>query len=483
MLHRVPSFSFAHNSIRYSQKHSYTISKLQSQISSGSKLASASDDPIAFRRLGLLRETAATIEAGEDTVQNARSALESSSNQLVQYGNLLTRAKVLAQQGVSALGDGERAILASEITGILARVQDIANAKHGDKFLFGGSENSRPPFHFGEFNHPGRSLNVAYQGSTAKSVIKISESIELKSVLDGRDVFQLQNRSSTLYLGTTGAAPGQGTDNLVGRAELTVAHDTTTYLGASGIATGTQSSEDTIIGPPGLHQLTIVDTAGDGSAGTIQLNQGEAVAFTNGDTNLQVLGTNGEVVFVDTTSIAAGFNGTVDIEATGTLTIDGVNQVNIDFTNAQQVADDLSGGRVFVDSANIRRAGTEHLEFAGANNAFEVLHELQQDLLNDRGLNAEQVTDAIGRRLGELDALATRAQQSLGQQAASLATLEDFSSQLTVLDLANQTEQVEIGAVDITEAVLQLRNAESLLEYTFAVSGRLSSIGLLDFLR
>ena len=482
MLYRTTNFTFSSNAIRYTQKHNLAIAKLQSQISSGSKLTSASDDPIAFRRLGLLRETAATLNAQEETLQNAKSVLQASSDQLVQYGTLLTRAKVIAQQGVQALGDQERATLAAEIGGILGRVKDIANAKHGTNFLFGGSEQSKPPFHFSTADD-GRSLGVQYQGFEAKSNIKISESIQLTGILDGRDVFQLQDRSETIYIGATGATAGQGTDSLVGRARLAVSNDTTTYLGASGIAPGTNTADDTIIGQVGTHELTIVDTAGDGSAGTIQLNDGQVISFSNSDTNLEVQGLQGEVVYVDTTSIAAGFNGTVSIEATGNISLDGVNSVSIDFTDAQQLSDSVSGNQIFVDTTSVVRAGTEKLEFGGANSVFQVLHDLKTDLENGRGLNADQVSDSIGRRLGELEALSVQAQDALGKQSASLATLDDFASQLSIHSVANESELVDVGATDITNAVLQLQNAQSLLQYTFAVSGRLSNLGLLEFLR
>src|SRR5439155_11953260 len=100
-------------------------------------------------------------------------------------------------------------------------------------------------------------------------------------------------------------------------------HTSTTYQAGSGVQTGSGSAAgDTVIGPAGAHQLTIVDTSGTGAAGTVSLDGGPAVAFTNADTNLKVSGPNGQVVFVDTTAITANFNGTVNITANGTVSVD-----------------------------------------------------------------------------------------------------------------------------------------------------------------
>src|SRR5690606_13494775 len=134
------------------------------------------------------------------------------------------------------------------------------------------------------------------------------------------DVFQPIARGKTLFLGGTGAAPGTGTDSALGRGTLIVSHTSTTYTAGSGVAAGTSSADgDTIIGPAGAHILTIEDTSGTGAFGTVSLNGGPPVSFTNGDTNLKVIGPLDEVVYLDTTAITAGFSGDVEITADGTL--------------------------------------------------------------------------------------------------------------------------------------------------------------------
>ena len=484
MLTRVSTFSFSTSAIRFSQQHTSTLAKYQRQISSGVRVERASDDAVAFRRLGLVRETASRLEASETSINNAQTIIQAGSDQLTQYGTLLSRARSITQQGIQALDNSEREVLALEIEGILGQIKNIANASFGGNFLFAGDEASLPPFAFSENPIDGRSINVDYRGGASNSLVQITSTIRLESYLDGRDVFSLNSRGDTSFIGTTGASTGIGTDSLTGRAELLVTHDTTTLHGASGLTLGTDTANDTVIGQIGTHSISIEDTAGDGSAGVIRLNNGQPVDFTNADTNLQVRGPLGEVIHLNTTAIAAGFNGTIDVEGSGSLSVDGgATSVAIDFSASQAVTDPNTNQRVFIDSSGIARAGSEHLEFGGVSSVFEILHDLKNDLLNDRGLNAEDQVDALGRRLSELEAVSDVGFAALGKQSASLSTLEDVRDNVRILSTESEIEITEIVATDIPEAVLRLQNSQALLEYTYAVSARLNSIGLLNFLQ
>ena len=105
---------------------------------------------------------------------------------------------------------------------------------------------------------------------------------------------------------------------------MTITHTGTTYAAGSGVQAGSSSaSGDTILGPPGSHTLQITDTSGNGTAGTVSLDGGPPIAFTNGDTNLQVTNSSGDVVYINTSAITAGFNDSVAISTTGTMSVDG----------------------------------------------------------------------------------------------------------------------------------------------------------------
>src|SRR5262249_39694406 len=140
----------------------------------------------------------------------------------------------------------------------------------------------------------------------------------LDVLYSGQAVFGATNRGATTVIGTTGAKAGSGTDTATANTQLLVSHTLTTFASGSGVAAGTSSAAgDTIIGASGTHKLTINDTSGNGSAGTISLNGGPPVSYDSSQTNLKVQGPNGEVVYLDTTAMTPGFNGTIDMTATG----------------------------------------------------------------------------------------------------------------------------------------------------------------------
>ena len=122
--------------------------------------------------------------------------------------------------------------------------------------------------------------------------------------------------------------------------------------------------------------LNINDTSGTGASGTVSLNGGPTVAFTNTDTDLSVTGPLGETVFINTTAITPGFNGNVDITAAGTLSTDaGTSETVINFSANQIVTNNQTGQVTNIDSSAIRRVGvalawaldTRHREVAMKN--------------------------------------------------------------------------------------------------------------------
>ncbi len=485
MFYRVTAGSFAQRAIHFSALHSSNILQYQQQIASGLRFQRPSEEPISFRQVTSLKTRFAELQADRNTIDRTTSVLNASVSQIQEFTNVINRAKVLTQQGIQSLDDDERNALALEVDGLLNQLKAIGLAQFNDKYLYGGTRSENPPFEFAEPIRNDGTLHVQYHGSTTRSRASVGDSISVDTYYNGLEIFGSRGRGATVLLGQTGARLGSGTDTIIGRASLLVTHDTTTYSGGSGIQPGTDSaSADTVIGPPGSHQLTIVDTSGDGSTGTITLNGGPPVTYTSSDTNLRIEDSSGQLVYVDATNITAGFSGTIDLGSTGRLSVDdGESDMIIDFSTNQIVEDPLLGRAVTVDSSQIRRTGTDHLEFPGTSNAFQVLHELAADLRNARQLDGQGFAQALNRRLGELEAIGKNAFEAMGEQSTSLRTLQSLGFRVDDLMLSTETQISEVQATDLPEAVLRLENSQALLQYTYAVTAELTSLGLLEFLR
>ncbi len=331
----------------------------------------------------------------------------------------------------------------------------------------------------------GRPQAVTYSGAANAADTLVGPQRTVTTTLPGDSVFQTTQRGKTVFQGSTGAAPGTGTDSATGQGTLQVRHTSTTYAAGSGVTTGTNSAAgDTVLGPAGANHLDIVDTSGTGAFGTISLNGGPAIAFSNADTNLKLTGSNGEVVYVNTTAITAGYSGSVAITANGTLSVDGgASTIPINFSGNQVVTNQATGAVTNVDSTSIRTIGDTQLEYSGTYDAFQILMSLRDDLRNTAGLSDGDQTAAIAGRLSELERVQNSLLGTIGQQSASLQHLQNLQGSFQDAQLAAQKVTADLEGADISSVVVQLQAQQNQLQLTLASTARVMSVSLLDFLR
>lgn len=482
---RTTSFSSSAQALKYSAQYKQSILKFQEQISSGIRLNRASDDPVAFRQVTSLRVRLQELRTEGLSISDSETKLNTSVSQLVDTHSLIVRAKTLTQQGIQATSQTERNALAVEIDGLLLSLKGITRTKSAGSYLYSGTRTDQSPYEFGEPQVAGGTLHVEYLGTPENSRAYIGDSITVETTFAGDQIFGNSDRGTALIFGLSGAKIGNGTDNMVGRATMQVRHSTTTYVGASGIAPGTQSaSQDTILGTLGQNQLVVRDTSGTGTSGTISLNDGTVVPWSNTDTNLKVISNTGEEIYVDMSAITPGFDNTVDFTSDGTLSVDGgLTTVPIDFSTSQTLIDSTTTTQTHIDTSKLQRVGDDSLEFPGTSDIFQVLYELAQDLRGTRKLGSQETTESLDRRLGELDQLGDHVLEVVGQQSASLQTLDSLDFRVQDLKLEVETKLNGLQATDIPDAVLRLQNDQTLLEFTYAVTAQIASTSLIDFLR
>lgn len=475
MVYRITPQQIAQNSIRFSQARMKNLSVLQEQISSGLRIARPSDDPGSISPLLANRATVNRIEIDMQNMQAARSKLNQSVSQLTSVTAALRRASDLALEGVQSL-DIERETLANEVDGILNSILEAANASEGGRALYGGTDNDPRPFRVDLRDSDGRIQAVSYHGSDerARIVVGVSTSVDVNYV--GGDVFRDDSRGNTVFVGETGAVPGAGTDSGLGQGQLELRHTATVFGGASGLQPGTSTAQDTILGD---HTLTI-----DAVQGTIRLDGGIAIDFTPGDTDVRVM-TNGDlVVHVDTSTLAAGFIGNITVQGQGTLSTDlGATQIPIDFSDNQVVLNSVTGQVTNVDTRAVKKAGVEHVEYGGTTDVFQSLIELRNDLLNRRDLSPQEWTDAMDRRVEDVQRVYGFLLDVIGEQAVSLENLDAIEARSEDLQLELKISLADLEAADIAEAAVLLQSEQTALQFTYAATTRLMDTSLLDFLR
>jgi flagellar hook-associated protein 3 len=477
--------SLTQQAISETSRQADLLARLQQQTSTGKKLLAPSDDPALSATLVANDAQDQRLNAFLNTISTVTSTLDQGVSTMQDAGDVIVAAKSIALQGAQSDNDATaRSALAQQVNILIQRLVALGNTQQNGRYIFSGDAVGTQPFVVSALDKSGNPAQVTYQGSTAAPSTLAGPGQTVTPYITGNVVFGTSTRGTPVYAGSTGAKPGSGTDNATSDVSLVVAHTATSYAGASGVQVGTSSATgDTILGPAGAHTLTVIDTAGDGSAGTVSLDGGPPIAFTNGDTNLKVNNNTGGIVYVDTSAITAGFNGTVDITSDGTLSTDGgATTTPIDFSANQQITDSTTGQLVNVDTSAVTSTGTESIHETGSYDAFQILISLRDDLLNNSlGSTAQGL--AISSRLDELDQVHQTILSSVGSQSAQLQGLQGLQSHVQALDLSTKKVQSALGDADLTDLIVQLQTQSTLLQMTYAGITRMFSTSLLDFLK
>lgn len=176
--------SMLSNNMLLNLNNSYgKMSKLQDQITSGSKITRPSDDPVvAVKGMGYRRDLG-RVEQYTRNMNEVNNWLDTSDESLNQVGEQMKKVRELVIQAANDTNTpDERAKIKSEIDQIQKQLQDVANTKIGDRYIFSGTKTGQPLFINGTLN------NANVNSEDVK--IEVYDGIELKVNTAGVDLFK-----------------------------------------------------------------------------------------------------------------------------------------------------------------------------------------------------------------------------------------------------------------------------------------------------
>jgi flagellar hook-associated protein 3 FlgL len=455
---------------------------VQAQLSSGLRLQKPSDDPGAIRTALDVRSSLAALAQAGSNADLASADLSTADGMLQNASDLLSRAREIAVEASNGtVSASDRASMAAEVDGLLQQMVTLGNSRGTSGYLFGGSRRDAPPYV--QIETAG-GTSVSYQGDARSNQVDLGDGMQLGTTMAGSEVFAGGARGTTVYQGVTGAAAGSGNDALVGNDHLTVAHVQTVVgdgaLGgtgdsASGLQIGASSAAgDTVLGPASAHTLTLVDTSGTGASGTVTLDDGTAVNWTSADQDLAVTAADGTVVHLDLSAVTAGFNGTVTVAGSGTMSLDGgATKTAISFSNANQVVvDSQTGATLFVDARAIHRAGSDLVREQGGSDVMGALIELRDALKNDDGLPDDQQVARIGATIDALTNGTDRVLAALAQVGAHQRFADATKARVTDLTQVLTKKQSDLEDVDFAAASVQFSQVQLALQAGLQVTAK-----------
>jgi len=374
-----------YNTVSYAlHLHTEALVQLQEQAATGSRINRPSDDPSAgYRVLGLDSQ----VRSLENYMNNLSEVTDTLEISLTVIGDMtsafLKVKRDLTQITGGIYGQDARERAAEEVNEILEQIVFLANSRHMNRYLFGGSDTASAPYVVERTD--GEIARVTYQGSDESLNIEVAAGVQSSAFYIGDDIFRSNDRSTPGFLGDTGAEAGTGTSSINGYVWLEI---TEPVAGTYRLSIDGGSSYVDVAVPPGSDN-TIV---------------------THADT--------GGVLYVDTTGITS--TGVELVNVSGTHDI---------FNSLITIRDILKNERGFSD--------TKVIELI--NNAASSLDEISNLLT--------QSSVTIGSKIGFLDDLKESVRNIKYNNEDEMARLQEADIAQIAIDIARREVLYQMSLV------------------------------------
>lgn len=381
---RISSNTLFDSNVAAMSQQQARLLQTQQQISSGRRILTASDDPVAATRAlditqsdAMNTQYAANRGAARHTLSLAESTLQSVTSLLQDVRTATISA------GNGAFANSDRQTIAAELSGRLQELTGLANSTDGaGNYLFAGFQSKTQPF----VDTP---AGMGYFGDDGQRLVQVGTTRQMTSSNSGSDVFmRIKSGNGTFVTQAATANTGSGIaslGNVINPALLTGHNYQVDFTVAAGVATYSVTDNSTLPAPTVL------------SAGNPYVS-GQAISFDGIQFDIQGAPADGDVFTVSPSANESVFKTISDLIAA-------LNTPLASGTGTAQLTGSLN-------------RGLKHLD-----NALD---------------NVLTVRSSLGLRLNEIDALQT-AGDDLGLQfSQTLSELQDVDYNKALSDLAQQ---------------------------------------------
>ena len=135
-------------SIANLQRRQQALQSQQQQLTSGKRIATASDDPTGAARAERALAAIGRVDANQRALEASRNSMTLAESALGDAGELLQQAReAMIAAGNASYSDAERTSQANKLQGIRDQLLSIANRPDGSGgYLFSGQGSASPPF-------------------------------------------------------------------------------------------------------------------------------------------------------------------------------------------------------------------------------------------------------------------------------------------------------------------------------------------------
>ena len=168
------------------QKQTAT-SKILEQLSSGKKVNTAGDDPVAALGIDNLNQRNALVDQFMKNIDYATNRLAVTESKLGSAENLASSIREQVMRAVNGtLADSERQMIADEMKGSLEELLSIANSKdESGNYMFSGYSTDKEPFAFDNSTPP----KIVYSGDSGIRNSLVQSGVALGTNVPGDTAF------------------------------------------------------------------------------------------------------------------------------------------------------------------------------------------------------------------------------------------------------------------------------------------------------
>lgn len=173
---------FETSSAKYSDNYSSVV-KAQNQASTGVRVETASDDPVAAARLLMLQQQKDMLGQFNGNITSLKNSLTNEESVLGSINDALQAASTLALQAGGSLSDADRKSIAGQVAALEDQVLGLLNSKDSSgNYLFSGSKTSTPPY---SRNSDG---TYTYQGDETPLSLQVSDTLKVSAGDTGKSI-------------------------------------------------------------------------------------------------------------------------------------------------------------------------------------------------------------------------------------------------------------------------------------------------------
>lgn len=193
---RVTQTMLNSNMLRNLNNSMHNMDKLQHQLSSGSKIAKPSDDPVVAARGMFYRSSLMENDQYKRNVDEAQSWMDMTDTTMDEMGNIMKRVKeLLVYSGDGAVSPEDLKTMGAEIEELKNHMGTLANQQINGKYIFAGTDTNKAPFDANALGGKGDFVST----NASPINLEVSQNVFVTSNVNAQNIFNYPNAAGNVF--------------------------------------------------------------------------------------------------------------------------------------------------------------------------------------------------------------------------------------------------------------------------------------------